>query len=232
MNNRMEEFIYFFKFSSSVCIGLYLIGNILHLEYKILEEAEVVAAGTTSLTDIHSLPAASQTSYPNFTWLKYWYIAHYALPPPTYTHTKSKMLNHKDRLHSTRGEPQTPSYKRRKVTAREQLWCGHSALPKPCKEALEPPSPSPGTFWELNWKWKPLWLFLYVSGPVNSHLHRESKEWFPFQNCQKTNVGSIIVKFPFLIQFIELAFVEYLFYQSVGSGNGLRLNQNLLFNDK
>ena len=63
----MEEFIYFFKFSSSVCIGLYLIGNILHLEYKILEEAEVVAAGTTSLTDIHSLPAASQTSYPNFT---------------------------------------------------------------------------------------------------------------------------------------------------------------------
>lgn len=89
MNNRMEEFIYFFKFSSSVCIGLYLIGNILHLEYKILEEAEVVAAGTTSLTDIHSLPAASQTSYPNFTWLKYWYIAHYALPPP-HTHTQNQ----------------------------------------------------------------------------------------------------------------------------------------------
>lgn len=142
----------------------------------------------------------------------------------------SKMLNRKNRLHSTQGEPQIPSYER-SVTALEQLWCGHSALPKPWKEALEPPSPNPGKFWELNWKWKPLRLFLHISGPVNSHLHRESKEWIPFQNCQKTNVGSIVVTFPFLIQFIELAFAEYLVHLNVGSGNGLRLNKNLLFND-
>lgn len=144
----------------------------------------------------------------------------------------SKMLNRKSRLHSSQGEPRIPSWERRSVTALEQLWCGHSALPKPWKEALEPPSSNPGTFWELIWKWKPLRLFFYISGPVNLHLHRESKEWIPFQNCQKTNVGSIIVTFPFLIQFIELAFVEYLFYLSVGSGNSLRLNQNLLCNDK
>ena len=72
----------------------------------------------------------------------------------------------------------------------------------------------------------------YVFQAQWTHIFTEKAEWIPFQNCQKTIVGSIIVKFPFLIQFVELAFVEYLFHLSVGSGSGLRLNQNLLFNGK
>lgn len=67
---------------------------------------------------------------------------------------------------------------------------------------------------------------------MNSHSHKESKEWIPFQNCQKTDVESIIVEFLFLIQFIELAFVEYLSRLNIDAGNGLKLNQNVLFNGK
>lgn len=144
----------------------------------------------------------------------------------------SEIQNHKNKLHFMWGKAQISSYEGGEVTSVEQLWFGSPTMPKPWQEALELPSPNPRTFQKLSSKWKPLQFFPYISGPMNSHLHKESKERIPFQNCQKTDVGSLIVKFPFLIQFIELALVEYLFHLNVSSGNGLKLNQNLSFSDK
>lgn len=132
-------------------------------------------------------------------------------------------------LHFTWGRTQIFLYKKERVT-HEQLVSGHGAILKSQKGLLSYLLPAWRQF--RNWLEVETITVLYISGPINSRLNKESEEWIPLQNCQKTDVGSIIVKCPFLIQFIELAFVEYLFHLSVGSGNGLKWNQNLLFSGK
>ena len=51
MNEYMEEFVFKKNSYQGYAWVCTLIENILHLEYKILDEEEVVAAGTTHLSD-------------------------------------------------------------------------------------------------------------------------------------------------------------------------------------